>query len=82
MYNVQHTLPLAIQDVDLILDDSDNTSTTPQPPAALRLSNSGAFEVRTNIFLVSVVVWQGVVADVHSDGRHQRGRQDDRSFGH
>jgi len=80
MYNVQHTLSLAIQMVDLILDDSDNTTTTPQPPAALGL-NSGAFEVRTNIFLVSVVVWQGVVADAHSDGRHQRGRQDDCSFG-
>ena len=40
--------------VGLILDDSAHT-TTPQPPAALRL-NSGAFEVRTNIFLVSVVV--------------------------
>ena len=57
--------------VDLILDDSDNTTTTPQLPAALRL-NSRAFEVQTNIFLVSVVVWQGVVADVHSDGGHQR----------
>jgi len=63
--------------VDLILDDSASTTTTPQPPAALRL-NSGAFEVWTNIFLVSLAAWQGVVADVHSDGRHQRGRQDDR----
>ena len=42
--------------INLILDDSANTTTTTtQPPAALGL-NSEAFEVRTNIFLVNVVV--------------------------